>query len=111
MLRMLRNASTITLKIENGTSRDLPQPKPTRLLSSPTTFSDEKPKIRLPFTTLATRSTATNFSWSPSPLSAAFSKRTITNFLRTEAHVRAPRQRELYRDHDSGSRNDRRRPR
>src|SRR5215469_5876558 len=59
---MLRRACSVALRIASGTSRALPEPKPTRPLRSPTTTSAAKPKRRPPLTTLATRLMLTSFS-------------------------------------------------
>src|SRR6185436_9694683 len=59
----------IALEMATGTSRALPNPKPTRPSPSPTTVSAVKPNWRPPFTTLATRLTAISFSSRPSEFS------------------------------------------
>src|ERR1700722_7451020 len=57
----------MALEIATGTSRALPEPKPTRPAPSPTTVSAVKPNCLPPLTTFATRFTATSFSSRSSP--------------------------------------------
>src|SRR5690606_14140750 len=59
---MVRRAISVALRIDSGTSRALPVPKPTRPRPPPTITSAAKPKRRPPFTTLATRLMPTSFS-------------------------------------------------
>ena len=56
-------ASSMPLRIESGTSPDLPIPKPTMPLPSPTTTRAANLKIRPPFTVLETRLIATTCSF------------------------------------------------
>src|SRR5580704_1937431 len=57
----------MALEIATGTSRALPYPNPTRPAPSPTTVSAVNPNCLPPFTTFATRLTATSFSSRSSP--------------------------------------------
>src|SRR3990170_1187886 len=59
---MLRRAFSMALLTAAGTSRALSRPMPMRPAPSPTTVNAEKPKIRPPLTTLATRLTLISFS-------------------------------------------------
>ena len=52
---MFRLACSTPLAIADGTSRALPEAKPTRPLPSPTTTSAENEKFLPPLTTLVTR--------------------------------------------------------